>query len=317
MIMGDIIQVIGLQKSFNSRVVLSKIDFNVKQGECFCLLGPNGAGKTTTLRILTGFLSADKGSVRLSGIDVRRNPQKLKGKISIIPQAPALDPLLSVRENLIFFGLLQKMNRKNLYREIDDLLRVFEIEHIKNHITFHCSGGEYQRLTIARAFLKPNNIIFMDEPTAGIDILFKNRLWEYFRRKKKEGITLFLNTHDLNEAEVLSDRIGFLFNGRIVAIDTPEKLKETIEGIKILVGLDNDSISDDIMSDLKNIAFSIGLDPEKKLLSFRVRSINLPILNVLNRLAANHGITNLEIQPPTLNDVFKQLGVNNVADNMA
>ena len=315
--MADIIQVTDLQKSYNSRIVLSELNFNVKEGECFCLLGPNGAGKTTTLKILTGVLSADKGIVNLAGIEVLKRPQKLKGKISIIPQYPALDPLLSVRENLIFFGLLQKMDRKNLYREIDDLLRVFEIEHIKNHITFHCSGGEYQRLTIARAFLKPNNIIFMDEPTAGIDILFKNRLWEYFRRKKKEGVTIFLNTHDLNEAEVLSDHIAFLFNGRIVAIDTPEKLKKTIEGIKIYVRLDNITVPGDIMADLQKIAFNIGFDPGKRLLTVRVRSIDLPILDVLNRLAANHKIINLEIQPPTLNDVFKQLGVTNVADNLA
>lgn len=157
----------------------------------------------------------------------------------------------------------------------------------------------------------------MDEPTAGIDILFKNRLWEYFRRKKKEGVTIFLNTHDLNEAEVLSDRIGFLFKGRIVAIDTPEKLKKTIEGIKIYVRLDNSSVPGDIMADLKKIAFNIAFDPGQKLLTVRVRSIDLQILNLLNRLAVDCKIVNLEIQPPTLNDVFKQLGVNNVADNMA
>jgi len=315
--MVNVIEVAGLQKSYGSRIVLSDINFRVREGECFCLLGPNGAGKTTTLRILTGYLSADKGTVMLADVDVIKYPRKLKGKISIIPQSPALDPLLSVRENLIFFGLLQKMNRKNLYREIDDLLRVFEIEHIKNHITFHCSGGEYQRLTIARAFLKPNNIIFMDEPTAGIDILFKNQLWEFFNVRKKEGVTIFLNTHDLNEAEVLSDRIGFLFNGRIVAINTPEKLKKTIEGIKIYVRLDNSSVPSDIMADLKKIAFNIAFDPAQKLLTVRVQSIDLQILNLLNRLAANRKIVNLEIQPPTLNDVFKQLGVNNVADNMA
>ena len=228
MIMADIIQVTGLQKSYNSRMVLSNIDFNVRKGECFCLLGPNGAGKTTTLRILTGFLSADKGSVRLSDIDVLKNPQKLKGKLNIIPQYPALDPLLSVRENLIFFGLLQKMSRKYLFREVDELLKVFEIDRIRNHVTFHCSGGEYQRLTVARAFLKPTDILFMDEPTSGIDILFKNQLWDYFKRKQQEGLTIFLNTHDLNEAEVLSDRIAFLFNGRIIAINTPEKLKKSI-----------------------------------------------------------------------------------------
>jgi ABC-2 type transport system ATP-binding protein len=317
MIMADIIQVTGLQKSYNSRMVLSNIDFNVRKGECFCLLGPNGAGKTTTLRILTGFLSADKGSVRLSDIDVLKNPQKLKGKLNIIPQYPALDPLLSVRENLIFFGLLQKMSRKYLFREVDELLKVFEIDRIRNHVTFHCSGGEYQRLTVARAFLKPTDILFMDEPTSGIDILFKNQLWDYFKRKQQEGLTIFLNTHDLNEAEVLSDRIAFLFNGRIIAINTPEKLKKSIEGIKIYVELENISLRSDIIADLKKITIDIGIDAGKKILKLRAPAIDLQILNILNRLAVNNKIITLEIQQPTLNDVFKQLGVNNVADTVA
>jgi ABC-2 type transport system ATP-binding protein len=120
--------------------------------------------------------------VSVADVDVLKRPKKLKGKISIIPQYPALDPLLSVRENLIFFGLLQKMNRRFLFAEVDRLLKEFDIERIKNQITFHCSGGEYQRLTVARAFLKPNRMLFLDEPTSGIDILFKNQLWEYFNQ---------------------------------------------------------------------------------------------------------------------------------------
>jgi len=313
--MKDFIEVAGLHKNFDTRVVLNDINFRVRAGECFCLLGPNGAGKTTTLKILTGFLSVDKGMVRVADVDVLKRPKKLKGKISIIPQYPALDPLLSVRENLIFFGLLQKMNRRFLFTEVDRLLKEFDIERIKNQITFHCSGGEYQRLTVARAFLKPNRMLFLDEPTSGIDILFKNQLWAYFIQKKKEGTTIFLNTHDLNEAEVLSDRIAFLFNGRIVAIDTPDKLKKTIEGIQINVQLDHIEISSEILKDLRSIA--VNVDIEGCFLRIRVKKIGMEILSILNRLAKDHRIINLEIQPPTLNDVFKQLGVNNVADNMA
>jgi ABC-type multidrug transport system ATPase subunit len=158
---NTIINVKSLSKYYGKNKILYGISFEVYAGECFCLLGPNGAGKTTTLRILTGFLPADKDSVQLSDIDVLKSPQKLKGKVNIIPQYPALDPLLSVRENLNFFGLLQKMNRKHLFQEVDELLKEFEIDRIKNHITFHCLGGEYQRLTVARAFLKPTAILFI------------------------------------------------------------------------------------------------------------------------------------------------------------
>ncbi len=225
MTVGDLISVKGLHKSYNGKKALEGLSFCVRRGECFCLLGPNGAGKTTTLKILTGLLKADAGEVLVFGSSIMTHIRRLKGKIGIIPQYPALDPLLTIRENLLFFGMLQKLPGNALRSSVDELLDRFEISHIKNQVTFHCSGGEYQRLMVARAFLKKHNLIFMDEPTSGIDILFKNRLWEYFKQRQRDGMTYFLNTHDLNEAEVLSDRIGFIFGGKLLVIDTPDRLK--------------------------------------------------------------------------------------------
>jgi ABC-type multidrug transport system ATPase subunit len=217
-----------LVKYYHGRKVLDAIDLEVGEGECFCLLGPNGAGKTTTVKIITGFEKPDSGRIEVFGRDVGACPQYLKGMVNIIPQQPTLDPFLTVAENLVFYGMLQKIPGRVLRERVGKLLELFSLGNIRNQVTFHASGGEVQRLLVARAFLKPGDILFMDEPTSGIDILFKNKLWSIFNEMKKEGLTIFLNTHDLNEAEVLSDRIAFLFNGRILAVDTPQNLKRSI-----------------------------------------------------------------------------------------
>jgi len=218
-----------LVKCYNGRKVLNTIDLEVGKGECFCLLGPNGAGKTTIVKIITGFERPDSGRIEVLGRDVGACSQYLKGRINIIPQQPTLDPFLTIAENLVFYGMLQKIPGRVLRVQIDKLLELFSLSQIRNQVTFHASGGEVQRLLVARAFLKPGDILFMDEPTSGIDILFKNRLWSIFNDMKRDGLTIFLNTHDLNEAEVLSDRIAFLFNGRILAVDTPQNLKRSID----------------------------------------------------------------------------------------
>ncbi len=314
--MSEIIKVENLHKKYGDREVLQGIDFTVQRGECFCLLGPNGAGKTTTLKIITGFLNANLGSVIVSKIDVLQKPSALKGLINIIPQNPSLDPFLTVEENLLFYGMLQKIKNRELRKRINEVLNIFEIEKIKNQMVLHCSGGEQQRLMIARSFLKPSEIIFMDEPTSGIDILMKNKLWQYFREKKKEGMTIFLNTHDLNEAEIMSDRIAFIFNGKIVAIDTPTRLKNMIEEIKIQIILEN-PIDEDMINDYLRQSSISAIFKGKSNVELVSKEINEEVISVINLLAIKYKVKSLEIQQPSLNDVFNKLGVQNVGNNMA
>ncbi len=314
--MSEIIKVENLHKKYGNREVLQGIDFAVQRGECFCLLGPNGAGKTTTLKIMTGFLDANLGRVVVSKIDVLQKPSALKGLINIIPQNPSLDPFLTVEENLLFYGMLQKIKNRELRKRINEVLNIFEIEKIKNQITFHCSGGEQQRLMIARSLLKPNEIIFMDEPTSGIDILMKNKLWNYFKEKKKEGMTIFLNTHDLNEAEIMSDRIAFIFNGKIVLIDTPTRLKNMIKEIKIQIILENPVNEDVINGYLRQSSIS-AIFRGKSNVELVSKEINEEVISVINLLAIKYKVKLLEIRQPSLNDVFNKLGVQGVGNNMA
>lgn len=311
-----LIYVRDLQKSYNNHKVLNNISFDVRRGECFCLLGPNGAGKTTTLKILTGFLKADSGTVEIFGKDIRSNLHQSKRKVSIIPQYPALDPLLTVKENLIFFALLQKIPKFQMNVIVNDLLNFFGLDKIKDRMAFHCSGGEYQRLMVARAFLKKNDLIFMDEPTAGIDLLFKNRLWNYFNQLKKAGTTFFLNTHDLNEAEVLSDRIGFIFGGCLLVIDTPDKLKQIIEGITINVQFlqpVSDTLLTRIKTLIKNEISSVGSNK----IIIRTRHFSLEILSALTIIAQDNPIVSIDTQASSLNDIFMELGAKNAGHHLA
>lgn len=304
------INVVKLNKWYENKQVLYNVSFSIKKGECFCLLGPNGAGKTTTMKIMTGMLRADQGSVEICSNKSSQTHKYRKISIAIIPQYANLDPLLTVEENIIFFGLLQKLNYRELQQRTAHLLDAFEISHLKKQITYRCSGGEHQRLLVARAFLRPSDIIFMDEPTAGIDILFKNRLWDFFKNEKKKGTTIYLNTHDLNEAEILSDRIGFLFNGRIIAIDTPDKLKSLEREASIIIKC-RDRIECFELSEKYDYMVN------DKNLTLRVQTINSDIIKVLEILSVNNHIIDIEITRPSLNDVFRQLGVEHAGNTMA
>ncbi len=313
---GDLISAKELYKSYNGKKALDGLSFCVRRGECFCLLGPNGAGKTTTLKILTGFLKADAGEALVFGCAVMTHIRRLKGKIGIIPQYPALDPLLTIRENLLFFGMLQKLPKNVLRSSVDELLDRFEISHIKNQVTFHCSGGEYQRLMVARAFLKKHDLIFMDEPTSGIDILFKNRLWEYFKQRQRDGMTYFLNTHDLNEAEVLSDRIGFIFGGKLLVIDTPDRLKQMVKGITLRMVFEKE-LREELYAMLQHKISGTLHRSDHKTIVVITEERTMDVISRVTSVVKDNRITHLEIQPPSLNDVFNMLGVAYAGNNMA
>jgi ABC-2 type transport system ATP-binding protein len=259
---------------------------------------------------MTGILHPDNGIIEIRNQKFTRRHNLKKIDVAIIPQYANLDPLLTVEENMIFFGLLQKVKCHEIRKRTEHYLNVFEIAHLRKQITYRCSGGEYQRLLVARAFLRPNDIIFMDEPTAGIDILFKNKLWDIFKNEKSHGTTIYLNTHDLNEAEILSDHIGFLFNGKIITIDTPKRLKTLEKGVKIVVKC-HDPIQD---SGLYN-NYDYYIDNNNFIL--KVQTIDSDLIKVLEKVSISNHITDIEVTRPSLNDIFRKLGVKYGSNTMA
>ena len=218
------IEVANLRKTFGGRTALAGVSFSVDQGSIYGYLGPNGAGKTTTIRILTGLTIRDSGTVRLNSFDIDTDPLASKAQFGLVPQTTNLDAELSVAENLLIHGRLHRMNREDIRRRTNELLDYMEMSDRLDVVVKTLSGGLKRRLLIARALLHSPRILFLDEPTIGLDPAIRRTLWGFIKRIKNDGVTIMLTTHYIEEAEFLADRVAFLDCGAIVAEETPGAL---------------------------------------------------------------------------------------------
>src|SRR6266478_3934060 len=217
----------GLVKKFGDLVAVNDVSFDVPKGEIFAFLGPNGAGKTTTIKMLTTLLKPSSGSVSLDGIDPVRDQTGARKQFGIVFQDPSVDDELTAYENLDFHGVLYSVPRKLRQERIETLLKMFELWDRRKDQVKQFSGGMRRRLEIARSFLHTPKIIFLDEPTLGLDPQTRNQLWTHIRRlNEDEGITVFLTTHYMEEAERMANRIAIIDHGAIVAQGTLTELKE-------------------------------------------------------------------------------------------
>ncbi|MCX6297222.1 MAG: ABC transporter ATP-binding protein [Bacteroidetes bacterium] len=219
------ISVSNLSKRFDSVQALNGISFDIKQGEFYSLLGPNGAGKTTTISIMSTILEPDGGSVTIAGFDLQKDPTACKKNIGVVPQEIALYNELSAFENLLFWGSLYGVSKAELKIRIDETLKLFGLFDRKNDKVKTYSGGMKRRINIASALLHKPKILFMDEPTVGIDPQSRNLIFEVLEKLHKEGMTIVYTTHYMEEAERFSDRIGIIDNGQLIAQGTLDELK--------------------------------------------------------------------------------------------
>lgn len=220
----------GLRKSFGDKIVLDGIDLNVAEGTVFSLLGPNGAGKTTAVHILTTYLPADGGEVRVAGHDVAREPDAVRAAIGVTGQFSAVDKLLTGEENLILMADLHHMGRAEGRQRAEELLVRFDLVEAATQTVAAYSGGMGRRLDLAMTLIGEPRIIFLDEPTAGLDPRSRRTMWEIIRELASGGVTIFLTTQYLEEADQLADRIAVLDRGKLVAEGSPEELKRLIPG---------------------------------------------------------------------------------------
>ncbi|MDY0390051.1 MAG: ABC transporter ATP-binding protein [Desulfobulbus oligotrophicus] len=218
------IEIDQLQKSYGTVRAVDGLDLRVAAGELFAFLGPNGAGKSTTIRMLTGLTRPDGGSARLNGYDIRREPVAAKRQCGLVAQQTNLDNELTVRENLDIHGRLFAMPARERRERIEELLAFVEMSDRAESLVKTLSGGLKRRVMIARALLHRPPILFLDEPTVGLDAAIRRRIWALLKRTRQQGATLFLTTHYIEEAEFLADRVAFLDQGQIVALDAPERL---------------------------------------------------------------------------------------------
>ena len=223
-----VIEVQNLTKTFGDRAALAEVSFTVGPGTIYGYLGPNGAGKTTTIRILTGLTRRDGGTVLLNGFDIGRDPIKCKAQFGLVPQHTNLDAELTVEENLLIHGRLHHMTKADIVRRTKELLDYVEMDDRRTVLVKTLSGGMKRRLLIGRALMHTPGILFLDEPTVGLDPAIRRRIWGLVRKIRSDGTTIFLTTHYIEEAEFLADRVAFLDAGRIVAEDTPVNLMAAI-----------------------------------------------------------------------------------------
>jgi len=224
------IDVRGLRKAFGSHTVIDGLDLTVARGEVFALLGPNGAGKTTTINILTTLTAPDAGSASVGGFDVASAPVEVRRRISLTGQSAAVDDALSAVENVVMFARLAGLSGRASRRRADELLASFGLTDAAGRRVATFSGGMRRRLDLALSFVVTPEVLFLDEPTTGLDTRSRRDLWDIIRSLASAGTTVFLTTQYLEEADQLADRIAVLHDGRVAALGTAAELKARIGG---------------------------------------------------------------------------------------
>lgn len=224
------IAVRGLRKSFGTQTVIDSLDFTVQRGEVFALLGPNGAGKTTAINILTTLVQPDSGTAEVCGVDVSAAPEEVRRRISLTGQSAAVDDALSATENVVMFGRLSGLTRSAARHRAGELLAQFGLTGAASRRVRTFSGGMRRRLDLSLSFVVTPEVLFLDEPTTGLDTISRRELWNIIRSLAASGTTVFLTTQYLEEADQLADRIAVLHEGAIAAIGTAAELKSAVGG---------------------------------------------------------------------------------------
>jgi len=312
---GNAVVVEGLTKSFGKTVALAGIDFTVAAGTVLGLLGPNGAGKTTAVRILTTLLKPDAGRAEVAGIDVLKDPEGVRAAIGLTGQSAAVDEILTGRENLIMFGQLYRLSLKSAKARADELLEWFDLSDAANRTLKTYSGGMRRRLDLAASLIVAPPVIFLDEPTTGLDPRSRNGMWDVIQDLVNDGTTVLLTTQYLEEADHLADRIVVVDHGKVIAKGTSNELKSQLGGERLAISVPSGSDLDLAERTLLDIAGADGhadggvqIDLHANLLTVSFPAGAKGLTEAVRRLdAAGLEITDLSLRRPTLDDVFLTL----------
>jgi len=300
----DVIEVEALAKRYGQTQALAGVSFSVRAGTLLGLLGPNGAGKTTAVRVLTTLALPDSGRAAVAGIDVVRHPALVRRRIGVAAQDATLDRLLTGRQNLVLVGELSGMSRQAARARATGLLEQFELTGAADRVVNGYSGGMRRRLDVAASLMDRPPVLFLDEPTTGLDPASRQRVWEVVRQLLAEGVTVLLTTQYLDEADALADRIVVIDSGRVVADDTPQELKQASRSARLEVTLAAASphaaaalaplVSGPVQVSDDGQRLGAGVDP--------VPGLATSIVRALDR--AGIAVDNVEVRQPSLDDVF-------------
>jgi ABC-2 type transport system ATP-binding protein len=316
--MDSAVHVADLVKRYPGRPAnaVDGISFTVDRGEVFGLLGPNGAGKTTTIGILTTRVLPTSGDASVAGVDVAADPVTARSRLSVVPQRPNLDRALTARQNLIFHAAYHGLGRAERNRRADDLLDQLGLGDRGKDKVDNYSGGMAQRLLIARALMHAPQVLFLDEPTTGLDPQARLFVWDRVRELRESGVTVVLTTHDMDEAATLTDRVAIMDHGKLLALDTPLALTRSLPGSATLdvdVERAEDDTDDAVLAALAGLAAAERVEPVADASGLRARiylsgdaaGLVGPVSDTLTARRAR--LTGVRIGEPSLEDVFLSL----------
>ena len=299
----DIIATQNLTKKFNKLTAVDDISFSVKKGEIFGFLGPNGAGKTTTIKMLTTLLNPTKGSAKIFDYDIINQRDNVRQKIGVVFQESALDIELTGKENLDFHARMYGLNSEKRKKRIEQVLQLVNLTDKQDILVKNYSGGMERRLEVARGLMHYPTVLFLDEPTLGLDAQTRRAIWEYIKKMNKdEGTTIFLTTHYMDEADYLCDRIGIIDHGKILVIDTINNLKNSVGKDVITLSC---SDTNKLMKELEKQEWISQIKKHEKKLTLGVEKGDekIPIVIDIAR-GLNIKINAISVRKPTLDDVF-------------
>ena len=303
----SVIKTCHLTKKFGKTTAVDDISFDVEAGEIFGFLGPNGAGKSTTIMMLNTLLSPSSGQAFIGGYDIAKEPKKVRQKIGYVQQDTSVDEYMTGRENLRLHARLLHLSKDMTDSRIDEMINLVELEDKQHDFVNTYSGGMRKRLDIAGGLLHMPDVLFLDEPTVGLDIQTRRKIWDYIKKIHIEyNVTVFLTTHYMEEADGLCDRIGIIDWGKIVTIDTPVHMKNTLGNEIISITMRN--YSQDMISQLQNmdnVLSNLHYDHENRTITMTASNgaESVPqIFHAASRCGAI--IETIHVTPPTLDDVF-------------
>jgi ABC-2 type transport system ATP-binding protein len=300
----EVIKAEGLTKVFNKHLTaVDHVDFSVKQGEIFGFLGPNGAGKTTTINMLITILKPTEGKAYVVGFDIAKQNNDVRNVIGVVPQEYTADEDLTGLENVLLCADMYGIPRRIAKERTEELLKLVELTDFKDKKVQIFSGGMRRRLELACGLINRPKVLFLDEPTLGLDVQTRAATWNYIRKLKKEyGMTLFMTTHYLEEADALCDRVAIIDHGKIVVVGSPEELKHGLGGDVITLGIKEDADVSELIREVEHVK-----DVKREDDSYRIKAeygeITTPsIIEALRK--KGYTVTKLSLTEPTLNEVY-------------
>ena len=305
----------SLYKKYGSVKAVDGIDLSVKSGQVFGFLGPNGAGKSTTIKLLTTLIPPSSGKLNILGIDAIKNPLEIRNKIGVVLQQPSYEPTLSVEKSLEKYGMMWNVNHKKRSDRVEELITAFDLQEFRKKRNEDLSLGQRRRVQVAREFMHDMELLFLDEPTVGLDPTARRKLLDFLKNKIKTGLTIFFTTHVLTEAEYICDEIAIMNRGKIIAVDTPQELKNRFgseKTIKIHLSQVQEKIHN-LLKDVKDCKIDFNTGTNITIHSDESEIVLLKILQILNENGIS--IEDLTAMPTNLEEIFLKVVEDSDAPN--